>query len=113
MGLHVRKIFTDGLVSCIVVKSRLQDIRVHFKNTLETINALRGLSLKKAQAYLKAVLAHKRVIPFRRYNRGIGRTGQATEFGVTKGNPFFFISCIIHSIMTKQVRVILTDATDS
>lgn len=59
-------------------------LRVSFKNTHETAQAINGWNLEKAKQYLDQVLDHKRVIPFRRYNGSIGRTGQGKEFGVTK-----------------------------
>ena len=43
------------------------------------------MTLQKAKQYLNDVLAHKRCIPFRRYNGGIGRTPQAKEFKTTQG----------------------------
>ncbi|KAF6014857.1 60S ribosomal protein L17A [Brettanomyces bruxellensis] len=58
-------------------------LRVSFKNTRETAQAINGLKLQKAKAYLEAVSAHKRAIPFRRYNHSIGRTAQGHEFGLT------------------------------
>jgi large subunit ribosomal protein L17e len=60
------------------------DLRVHFKNTRETAAALRNLPLKAAQTYLKDVLAHKRAIPFVRYQGGVGRHAQAKPFRVTQ-----------------------------
>lgn len=41
--------------------------------------------LKKAQNYLKDVLAHKRCVPFTKFDGATGRTGQAQEFGLTHG----------------------------
>jgi large subunit ribosomal protein L17e len=66
-------------------KSRGSYLRVHFKNTHETAAAVAGMNLQKAFAYLEAVKEHKRCIPFRRYAGGTGRTGQAKEFGTTRG----------------------------
>ena len=43
------------------------------------------MSLGDARAYLEAVLEHKRCVPFTRYEGSTGRTGQAQEFGLTKG----------------------------
>ncbi|KAJ1568271.1 60S ribosomal protein L17 [Cladochytrium tenue] len=60
-------------------------LRVHFKNTRETAQAIKGLKLKKAVEYLEAVKAHKRAVPFRRFNGGVGRTAQVKEFGATQG----------------------------
>lgn len=59
-------------------------LRVSFKNTRETAQAINGWSLEKAQKYLSQVSKHERAIPFRRYNSSIGRTAQGKEFGVTK-----------------------------
>lgn len=59
-------------------------LRVSFKNTRETAQAINGWELTKAQKYLDQVLEHQRAIPFRRYNSSIGRTAQGKEFGVTK-----------------------------
>lgn len=59
------------------LQARGSDLRVHFKNTRETAFALRKLSLNKAKKYLEDVIAHKRCIPFRRYQGAVGRTAQA------------------------------------
>lgn len=59
-------------------------LRVSFKNTRETAQAINGWGLERAQKYLDQVLDHQRAIPFRRFNSSIGRTGQGKEFGVTK-----------------------------
>lgn len=59
-------------------------LRVSFKNTRETAQAINGWNLEKAQKYLDDVLDHKRAIPFRRFNHSIGRTSQANEWGVQK-----------------------------
>ncbi|KAK9846194.1 hypothetical protein WJX84_002346 [Apatococcus fuscideae] len=46
------------------------DLRVHFKNTRESAFALRNMDLTKAKKYLEDVLAHKRIIPYRRFCGG-------------------------------------------
>merc|ERR1712000_577516 len=53
---------------------------------LETANAIKRMPLRKAQQYYRQVLAKTRCVPFKRYNRKVGRTAQAKEFsGMTKG----------------------------
>lgn len=59
-------------------------LRVSFKNTRETAQAINGWKVDKAQQYLEQVLDHKRAIPFRGFDGSIGRTAQGKEFGVTK-----------------------------
>ena len=66
-------------------KTSARDLRIHYKNTYETAKAVKGMTIAKAKAYLKDVLAQRRCIPFTRYYGGIGRTGQAKEFGRTLG----------------------------
>mmetsp|Transcript_40070 Transcript_40070/g.93013 ORF Transcript_40070/g.93013 Transcript_40070/m.93013 type:complete len:186 (+) Transcript_40070:75-632(+) len=61
------------------------DLRVHFKNTYETAQAIKGMTLRKAQQYLKDVLDKKRCIPFKRFNGGVGNTAQAKVFGTYQG----------------------------
>ena len=43
------------------------------------------MQLTKAKQYLKDVLAHRRCVPYTKHYRGMGRTGQAAEFGKTMG----------------------------
>merc|ERR1712236_89506 len=61
-------------------KARGSDLRVHFKNTRETAQDIKGMHLNKAVGYLKAVIAQERCIPFNRFSGSIGRTGQTKEF---------------------------------
>jgi len=58
-------------------QARGSDLRVHFKNTRETAQAISGYSLKKAQSFLKDVIEHKQTVPFRRFCGGVGRAAQA------------------------------------
>ena len=69
----------------LVAKTSGKDLRVHYKNTYETAKAIKGLTIPKAKQYLKDVLAHRRCVPYTKHFRGIGRTGQASEFGKTLG----------------------------
>jgi large subunit ribosomal protein L17e len=62
-------------------QARGSDLRVHFKNTVETARAIRGMGLAKAKTYLQAVIDHKRCVPFLHFNGGVGRTTQAKNEG--------------------------------
>ncbi|TIB71603.1 hypothetical protein E3Q23_03727 [Wallemia mellicola] len=66
-------------------KARGQHLRTHFKNTREVAAAITGLKLSKAYKYLGDVQEHKDVIPFRRFNGGVGRAAQAKNHGTTQG----------------------------
>ena len=66
-------------------KSRGSNLRVHFKNTQETAQAIKGMCIYKATKYLKDVTLKKQCVPFRRYNGGVGRCAQAKQWGWTQG----------------------------
>lgn len=55
-------------------------IKIHFKNTCEVASAIRDMRYTKAINYLSDVIKHKRAVPFRRFNLGVGRTSQAKEW---------------------------------
>ena len=58
---------------------------MHFKNTRETAFAIKNLTLKKARRYLEDVIAHKTIVPFRKFAKGVGRKAQVKAAGGTDG----------------------------
>merc|ERR1712243_540863 len=48
-------------------KAKGSNLRVHFKNTRETAQAIKKMPLHRATKYLKNVIAQKEIIPFRRF----------------------------------------------
>ncbi|XP_070543026.1 large ribosomal subunit protein uL22-like [Ptychodera flava] len=66
-------------------KARGSNLRVHFKNTRETAQAIKKMHLRKATRYLKDVIAKKQIVPFRRYNGGVGRKAQVKAWNWTQG----------------------------
>merc|ERR1712106_901977 len=60
-------------------KTKGSDLRVHFKNTRESAQAIKGMHLNKAVAYLKAVIAKERCIPFNRFSGSIGRSPEKSS----------------------------------
>jgi len=67
------------------VKARGSNLRVHFKNTRETCQAIKGMPLRRAQKFLQNVIAHKEIVPFRRFIHCVGRKAQAHVFNATQG----------------------------
>uniref|UniRef100_A0A8D2B6G7 Large ribosomal subunit protein uL22 n=1 Tax=Sciurus vulgaris TaxID=55149 RepID=A0A8D2B6G7_SCIVU len=61
------------------------NLHVHFKNTRETAQAIKGMHIRKATKYLKDVTLKKQCVPFRRYSGGVGRCAQAKQWGWTQG----------------------------
>lgn len=57
-------------------RARGSYLRVSFKNTRETAQAINGWKLERALTYLGNVLEHKEAVPMRRYAGGTGRTAQ-------------------------------------
>jgi large subunit ribosomal protein L17e len=58
---------------------------VHFKNTRETVQAVRGMKLTRALAYLQNVLDHKEIVPFTRFSGKVGRKAQCKAFKHPQG----------------------------
>jgi large subunit ribosomal protein L17e len=63
-------------------RSRGSYLRVSFKNTRETAQAINGWKLDRALQFLENVKEHKEAVPMRRYAGGTGRTAQGEcDFG--------------------------------
>merc|ERR1719361_2610347 len=73
---------TNGSKSC---KAMGVDLRVHFKNTYETVQAIKNMKLNDAKQYLQDVIEKKRCIPFRKFTGCIGRTPQAKAYKMSQG----------------------------
>merc|ERR1712183_626290 len=78
---------TQGYDAETTAQARGHHVRVSFKNTRETAMAIKGMKIKRAQAYLKNCLEHKEIIPYRRFKGDVGRKAQCKAFkgGVTQG----------------------------
>lgn len=57
-------------------RARGSYLRVSFKNTRETAQAINGWKLTRALTYLENVIAHKEAVPMRRYAGSTGRCAQ-------------------------------------
>merc|ERR1711933_259514 len=66
-------------------KARGSNLRVHFKNTRKTAQAIKAMPLHRASKYLKNVMGHKEIVPFRRFMGGVGRHAQAKVHGTAQG----------------------------
>merc|ERR1711862_900785 len=66
-------------------KAKGSNLRVHFKNTRETAQAIKKMPLSRATRYLKNVIVQKEIIPFRRFMGGVGRHAQAKVHGTSQG----------------------------
>merc|ERR1711910_231009 len=66
-------------------KAKGSNLRVHFKNTRETAQAIKSMPLHRATKYLKNVVGHEEIVPFRRFMGGVGRHAQAKVHGTAQG----------------------------
>lgn len=92
------------------VKARASNVKVSFKNLLETGNAVRGMSVKRAQGYLKNVIARTECVPFRKFKGGIGKCAQAKQFKTTivsKHFKFTNSSFPAHQSVNQRVQFVL------
>jgi len=66
-------------------KAKAERVRVHFKNTVQVANAIRGMTLIRAKKFLNNVLKHIEAVPFRGpFNGGPGRHAQAKNWKVSQ-----------------------------
>ncbi|VDL78301.1 unnamed protein product [Nippostrongylus brasiliensis] len=80
--IHYTKNPDNSTKSC---KARGSDLRVHFKNTHETAMALRNMPLRRAQRFLENVKEQREIVPFLRFNGGVGRKAQCKQWNTTQG----------------------------
>ena len=66
-------------------KARRDDMRTSYKNTFEVASSIRGKVIADAYHYLREVLDHKSIIPFRRHCIGVGRKAQANHLKANQG----------------------------
>jgi len=59
-------------------------LRVSFKNTRETAQAINGWKLQRAVKFLENVKEKKEAVPMRRYAGSTGRCAQGKQFGVSR-----------------------------
>ncbi|KAI5308360.1 60S ribosomal protein L17 [Ascosphaera atra] len=74
----------QSIPSAKSARSRGSYLRVSFKNTRETCQAIKGWKLQRAVTFLENVIAKKEAVPMRRFAGSTGRTAQGKQFGVTK-----------------------------
>ncbi|KAK9361347.1 Rpl17bp [Lipomyces starkeyi] len=85
--------------------SRGSYLRVSFKKTRETAQAVNGWEFQKALKYLDNVKDKKQAIPFRRFAGSIGRTAQGKEFGVTKARwPVKSVNFIVDPLKNAEAN---------
>ncbi|KAK7803567.1 hypothetical protein U0070_004203 [Myodes glareolus] len=111
-------------------KSRGSNLRVHFKNTRETAQAIKGMHIRKATKYLKDVTLKKQCVPFRRYNGGVESNAELKGLDVDslviehiqvnkapkmrrrtyrahgRINPYMSSPCHIEMILTEKEQIV-------
>merc|ERR1712002_1180253 len=85
-------------------KAKGSNLRVHFKNTRETAQAIKKMPLNRATKYLKNVIAQKEIIPFRRFMGGVGRHAQANQVhGTAQGRwPVKSAEFLLHMLKNAE-----------
>jgi ribosomal protein L22 len=76
-SLQVRYAATE-IAPAKSARARGAYLRVSFKNTRETAQAINGWKLQRAVKFLENVQEHKEAVPMRRYAGGTGRAAQGT-----------------------------------
>ncbi|XP_057165989.1 60S ribosomal protein L17-like [Ursus arctos] len=66
-------------------KSRGSNLCIHFKNTCEAPQAIKGMRIRKATKYPEDVTLRKQCVPFCCYHHRVGGCAQAKQWGWTQG----------------------------
>jgi large subunit ribosomal protein L17e len=74
--LHQVRYAAQDIPAAKSARARGSYLRVSFKNTRETAQAINGMKLQRALTFLENVKTKTEVVPFRRYAGSIGRTAQ-------------------------------------
>ncbi|ORY71778.1 ribosomal protein L22/L17 [Pseudomassariella vexata] len=82
-GLQVRYAATE-IAPAKSARARGAYLRVSFKNTRETAQAINGWKLVRAVKFLENVQTKTEAVPMRRYAGSTGRTAQGKQFGVSR-----------------------------
>merc|ERR1712227_252804 len=86
-------------------KAKGSNLRVHFKNTRETAQAIKKMPLHRATRYLKNVIVQKEIIPFRRFMGGVGRHAQAKVHGTSQGRwPVKSAEFLLHLLKNAESK---------
>ncbi len=75
---QVRYAPAERIANARSARSRGSYLRVSYKNTRETAQAINGWKLDRALQYLQNVQELKEAVPMRRYVGGSGRSAQGT-----------------------------------
>lgn len=85
----------DPLNNDKAAKARGSNLRVHYKNTVEAANAIKGLSVQRAQTFLHNVIKKKEIVPFRKFTGCVGRKAQTK----VRTNTIYVIHRTINNAM--------------
>ncbi|MEN2496258.1 MAG: 60S ribosomal protein L17 [Marteilia pararefringens] len=69
----------------LVGQSKLTDARIKYKNTVETVKMLKGMTIQRAIAYLNNVIDNKEIVTATKFNNGRGRKAQCKQFNQVQG----------------------------
>lgn len=94
------------------VKCRGAYLRVHFKNTREVGNHIKYMPLRRAIKFLKNVKEHKEIVPFKRFNGGVGRKAQVISSRQVYWPLLLFFVIVSKRNILKYFRFYISKATN-
>ncbi|KAF7624045.1 hypothetical protein AFCA_011418 [Aspergillus flavus] len=86
LGNHIKMVryAAQDIPAAKSARARGSYLRVSFKNTRETAQAINGMKLQRALTFLDNVTNKLEAVPMRRFAGSTGRCAQGKQFGVSK-----------------------------
>ena len=68
-----------------VVNAQTNNLRYSYKNTYELCRFLKGRKIEDAISVCEGVMAKSQIVPFHKYDGGVGRQKGTKRFGTNRG----------------------------
>mmetsp|Transcript_21542 Transcript_21542/g.48806 ORF Transcript_21542/g.48806 Transcript_21542/m.48806 type:complete len:154 (+) Transcript_21542:728-1189(+) len=84
----------------------LKNQKVHLKNTREVGCCIIGMTLQRAENFLKNIMIKKEIVPFRKYRYGIGSKSQSKQYKAVNGRWPKKSAKIILSLIKNLISIV-------
>jgi len=86
----------------LCAQARCHNVATSHKDALEVANAIRGLKLGKAEAFLNDVIEHKRAVPYKKKNKGVAHRAGMGSGKYSDRTVKFVLEILLNAKATAQ-----------